>query len=191
MKSIAAGPLGGPALGDSFRTVFGLFRGSGREGPGVPGGADPKGPDPPTLPLWQKCKGDPQKSKGVSLCGTPKSLKNKGKTHRKSKENRKTKKSKEIEKAGIGGSGGICIKLSEIYFPSWDKFSTILRTLPRMYKTDYIELCMNSARAMNLPRICATVPLLSLLTLPIFLGLRATPRFSVFLVLCLFRFSRV
>ena len=37
------GWLQGPASGDCFRTLFGLFRGSGREGPGDPvwGGADP------------------------------------------------------------------------------------------------------------------------------------------------------
>ena len=32
---------------------------------------------------------------------------------------------------------GICIKLSEIDFPSRDKFTTILRTLTLMYKTKY------------------------------------------------------
>ena len=41
---------------------------------------------------------------------------------------------------------GICIKLSEIDFQIRDKFATILRTLPLMYKTKCRQFCANLAR---------------------------------------------
>ena len=62
-------------------------------------------PDPPILAFLEKARVFPQKSKGFSLCGTPKILGKERKNAQKSKENRKTKKARKSKKARIGGSG--------------------------------------------------------------------------------------
>ena len=62
-------------------------------------------PDPPTLAFLKKNKGNPEKSKGFSLRGTPKILGKGRKNAQKSKENQKTKKARKSKEARIGGSG--------------------------------------------------------------------------------------
>ena len=63
-------------------------------------------PDPPTLAFLEKARVFPQKSKGVSLRGTPKILGKERKNARKSKGNRKTKKArKSKKKQGLEGQG--------------------------------------------------------------------------------------
>ena len=64
-------------------------------------------PDPPTLAFLKKARENPEKSKGFSLCGTPKILGKERENAQKSKGNRKTKKARKSKKARIGGSVGV------------------------------------------------------------------------------------
>ena len=63
-------------------------------------------PDLPALAFLERARGFPQKSKGFSLCGTPKNLGKGRKNAPKSKENRKTKKARNRKKQGLEGQGG-------------------------------------------------------------------------------------
>ena len=89
-------------------------------------------PDPPTLAFLEKARETLQKSKGFSLCGTPKILGKERKNAQKNNGNRKNEKSKENEKskdwrvrgvsqctqggAWIGGAWNSQISRAEIYF---------------------------------------------------------------------------
>ena len=50
----------------------------------------PGNPDPPTLAFLKNARENPEKSKGFSLCGTPKILGKERENAQKSKGNRKT-----------------------------------------------------------------------------------------------------
>ena len=62
-------------------------------------------PDPLTLALWLKKQGKPtKKTRGFSLCGTPKSLEKKGKNAQR-KEHRNKKQGNQTKKQGLEGQG--------------------------------------------------------------------------------------
>ena len=72
-------------------------------------------PDPPTLHFLGGKKGNPEKSKGVSLCGTPKILGKGRKAHKKTrkigKQKKQGKKKQELEGQGWGLKIGIVQKV--------------------------------------------------------------------------------